>query len=169
MDNCAILTTIMPKHTETAKGRTLSRKGVIYVKHYFEHGDSRKACVAAGISTGDYAYYQSLTNIAGNPYYDFFQDLKQDRIISISITAEKKRRKLWDIVEILTKSVESGKTSDAARLIACIDILNRMDGHYVPVEVHSRQQIQTQSFRFDQQIKREAKEIENISVDDPDD
>lgn len=168
LDNCAILIAIMSKHYETAPGQTLGRKGTIFVKHYFENGNSYKACLAADLAATEHKHYRSLTAIAGNPYYDFFQNLKQDRVISISITAEKKRRKLWEIVELLTRSIEAGKTADAPRLLACIDILNRMDGHYVPVEVHSKQQIQAQTFRFDQQINREVKEIKNVTTDSDD-
>ena len=138
----------------------MNREEIIFIKHFFENGDLNEAQKISGISPHTAARYGLAIRTPGNSFYDFYQELRRDRVISISITAEKKRKKIWHIVELLTKSIEDGNTQDATRLLACIDVLNRMDGHYVPVEVHSKQQIQ--SVNFGQNFRKSCKEIKEI-------
>ena len=138
----------------------MTREEIIFIKHFFENGDLHEARKISGITPQRATRYGLAIKSPGNPFYDFYQELRSDRVISISITAEKKRKKIWDIVELLTKSIEEGNTQDASKLLACIDILNKMDGHYVPVEVHSKQQIQSVS--FDQNFHKSRKEIKEI-------
>ena len=165
LGNYAIYLSIMCKLTKKTKRRKcdytqLSREDIIFIKHFFENGDATEARKTAGIQNAVALRYQLLLKTPGNPYYDFYQELRQDRIASISVTAEKKRRRIWDLVEFLTNRVEEGNTGDALKILACIDILNKMDGHYVPLEVHSKQQIQ--SVRFDQRIGQARREMEKI-------
>ena len=138
----------------------MTREEIIFIKHFFENGDLNEARKISGITHQRATRYGIAIKSPGNPFYDFYQELRSDRVISISITAEKKRKKIWHIVELLTKSIEDGNTQDAPKLLACIDVLNRMDGHYVPVEVHSKQQIQ--SVNFGQNFRKSCKEIKEI-------
>lgn len=167
LGNYAIYLSIMCKLTKKTKRLNrdcdytqLSREDIIFIKNFFESGDATEARKTAGIKSDKALRYQILLKTPGNPYYNFYQELRHDRIASISVTAEKKRRRIWDLVEFLTKRVEEGNTGDALKILACIDILNKMDGHYVPIEVHSKQQIQ--SVRFDQRIGQARKELKKI-------
>ena len=154
-DGLATISAMLPEIVcKRVANRNLSREELILTKHFFEHNDIQAACVAAGYEKNAASQLKNLFHHPGNRFYEFYQELCRDRIASTVITAEKKRCKLWDLVEWSTTVATDGRPNNSKLALACIDMLNRMDGHYAPVRVDSKQQmqIQKQSVTFQQQI-----------------
>lgn len=79
----------------------------------------------------------------------YLSQIKRDYGQSISITIDQKRLKLWRMVELCTAE-EDGLPKKPMVALKCLDMLNKMDGHYAPVK--AQVQTQAQIVRFDQRI-----------------
>ncbi|MCG7916031.1 MAG: hypothetical protein JAY71_19370 [Candidatus Thiodiazotropha weberae] len=126
------------------------------VQAYFKTGDLREAMRLAGYSRSP----QSLSAIRScfaepkTAIGAFYERLINERVKSVEITAESKRLKLWSLVEYATEHDDMGQPKNSKLALQCIDMLNRMDGHYAPLEVNTKghHRIQQEVVTFRQEI-----------------
>lgn len=134
--------------------KKLDREEIILTKHYFEHGDLPAAMKAAGYKPEALNSVRNMLINADSHVCQFYMELCRDRVASTCISAEKKRIKLWKLAEWSIKENEEGKPNDCRLALACIDMLNRMDGDYAAMQINTKQQIQKQTVSFSQKIHR---------------
>lgn len=139
--------------------KKLDREEIILTKHYFEHGDLPAAMKAAGYKPEAFSSVKSIMSNTDSHVGQFYRELCRDRVASTCISAEKKRIKLWKLVEWSVKEGENGNPNDCRLALACIDMLNRMDGDYAAMQINTKQQIQKQTVSFSQNIPKPNKGI----------
>ena len=139
--------------------KDLDREEIILTKHYFEHGDLLAAMNAAGYKPEAFSSVKGMIINTDTHVGQFYRELCRDRVASTCISAEKKRVKLWKLVEWSVKENEKGKPNDCKLALSCIDMLNRMDGDYAAMQINTKQQIQKQTVSFSQKIPRPNKGI----------
>ena len=146
---------------ELASWKHLERKEIIFTRHYFEHGCALEAAKVAGYKA---VTVQLLKQDLADPETvigSFYQELCKDRIASTVIGTEKKRAALWDLAERSMKDNGNGLPKDSKLALQCLDMLNRMDGDYKPIQTDNRHLINQQTtatVNFQQNIPKPVAE-----------
>lgn len=149
----------------TLNQKTLTNQQSQFLRHFFETGDLNKSARFAGYELKVAGILAASMNDPNTSLGRVFQEMRQDLVRSTTITLEKKRCKLWDLVEWSTNTKDNGRPNDSKLALACIDMLNKMDGHYAALEINSKTQVQKEVVTFRQEIPKIDKVIEAHEVD----
>lgn len=148
--------------------KNLSREQIIFTRHYFEHG-----CLSAAAKAAGYAedLHKELACHIRNPdsrINRFYQELCKDRVASTVISTERKRAKIWELIEWSTQLNDDGQLNNYKMALSCLDMLNKMDGDYQPLRIENKHDIQKATVNFNQNIPKipKAKDITPIKMDE---